>query len=187
MHQLCIHNNQLCLFLSLMQSHVVLCVCRISSFLLRPNTTSYMQSARAAGLAGNSFLPLSLTFAFYCLLGAPAPLQQSIHPLLQPSSLWWVSCHCLSLQLWTQLPEPDGPISTSSSLSHGVYKGASEPEATADWPWSVEISLSQNNMPREVEKNCLQCNSQCGTTLTDNVAFIVLECEYVFSTWLRFD
>lgn len=115
------------------------------------------------------------------------PLQQSIHPLLQPSSLWWVSCHCLSLQLWTQLPEPDGPISTSSSLSHGVYKGASEPEATADWPWSVEISLSQNNMPREVEKNCLQCNSQRGTTQTDNVAFIVLECKYVFSTWLRFD
>lgn len=129
-------------------------------------------------------------FSHLCLLlpsWCPAPLQQSIHPLLQPSSLWWVSCHCLSLQLWTQLPEPDGPISTSSSLSHGVYKGASEPEATADWPRSVEISLSQNNMPREVEKNCLQCNSQRGTTQTDNVAFIVLECKYVFSTWLRFD
>lgn len=133
-------------------SQDMLSKCRIFGFLLRPNFISYLENDRAAGLVGNSFPLLSLTFAFYWLLGAPAPLQQSIHPLLQSSPLWWVSCHCLSLQLWTQLPEPDGPISTSSSLSHGAYEGASEPKATADWAWSVEISLRQNNMAGEGER-----------------------------------
>lgn len=141
------------------------------------------------------FLSPLPSFAF--LVPLP-PLQQSIHPLLQSSSLWWVSCHCLSLQLWTQLPEPDGLISTSPSRSHGAYKEPSEPEATADWPWSVEISLRQNNVAGEGgrrKKINKLINKYNVYSATLNAAWSRLrtlcssfrECQYFSSTWLRFD
>lgn len=141
----------------------------------------FLQIQRAAWSVRNSFLMLSLTFAFNCLLGAPAPLQQSIHPLLQSSSLWWVSCHCLSLQLWTQLPEPDGPISTSSSLNHDAYEGASEPEASEAWPWSVEITLRRNNMAkRRTKKNVYSATLNSARRWARMLCPSFLECQYVF-------
>lgn len=115
------------------------------------STSTLLQKCKIrALLIGLQAFPMahSLAHALHCFI--PPPLQPSIHPSLQPSTVWWVSCHCLSLQLWTQLSGPDGLISTSSSLIHDVYEGAPEPQATDHWPRSVLLSLSQNNMKKDV-------------------------------------
>lgn len=63
-------------------------------------------------------------------------------------------------------------------------RGGSEPEMTADWPWSVEISPSQNNMGRK--KNVYGATLH-GRAQIYKALFIILECKYFFLRWLSFD
>lgn len=60
----------------------------------------------------------------------------AIYPYLDPDASQWVICHCLSLQLWTQLSQADGPRLPLTVPGQWTQEEAPNVEPWATGPWS---------------------------------------------------